>query len=129
MVRCPRRLSSLDDMQRVGEIRQKSQEPFITGFIQNNNYIDRPVDMMNMPDGSMLVSDDFNGAVFRVFYGTKAIAGNWSLGGRRYRFAVGPIARQIEDGGAKITFDPDRRTYFSASCGRPDREGAPFGVS
>ena len=37
-------------------------------FLQNNNYIGRPADVMNMPDGSMLVSDDFNGAVYRVTY-------------------------------------------------------------
>jgi glucose/arabinose dehydrogenase len=34
----------------------KSVEPFITGFMQNNNYIGRPVDVMNMLDGSMLIS-------------------------------------------------------------------------
>jgi hypothetical protein len=33
-------------------------------------------DRMNMPDGSMLVSDDYNGAVYRVFYGPKSVAGN-----------------------------------------------------
>jgi glucose/arabinose dehydrogenase len=54
----------------------KSQEPFITGFLQNNNYIGRPVDVMNMPDGSMLVSDDYNGAVYRVSYGPKSVAKN-----------------------------------------------------
>ena len=43
-------------------------EPFITGFIQNNEYIGRPVDMEWMKDGSMLLSDDYNGAVYRVFY-------------------------------------------------------------
>jgi glucose/arabinose dehydrogenase len=47
----------------------KSSEPFLTGFLQNNNYIGRPVDVMNMPDGSMLISDDWNGAVYRVTYG------------------------------------------------------------
>jgi glucose/arabinose dehydrogenase len=52
----------------------KSVEPFITGFLQNNNYIGRPVDVMNMPDGSMLISDDWNGAVFRVSYGNKKTA-------------------------------------------------------
>ncbi len=46
----------------------KSIKPFITGFLQNNNYIGRPVDMLQMPDGSLLVSDDFNGAVWRVSY-------------------------------------------------------------
>jgi glucose/arabinose dehydrogenase len=44
----------------------QSMEPFVTGFIQNNNYVGRPVDVLPMPDGSLLVSDDFNGAVYRV---------------------------------------------------------------
>jgi glucose/arabinose dehydrogenase len=48
----------------------KSMEPFITGFIQNNSYVGRPVDVLPMPDGSMLVSDDFNGAIYRVSRGS-----------------------------------------------------------
>jgi glucose/arabinose dehydrogenase len=47
----------------------KSIEPFITGFIQNNNYVGRPVDMEWLKDGSMLLSDDYNGAVYRITYG------------------------------------------------------------
>jgi glucose/arabinose dehydrogenase len=46
----------------------KSIEPFLTGFIENNNYIARPADVEIMKDGSLLVSDDFNGAVYRVSY-------------------------------------------------------------
>jgi glucose/arabinose dehydrogenase len=55
----------------------KSVEPFITGFLQpDNNYVGRPVDVMNMPDGSMLISDDWNGAVYRLSYGhNKKVAG------------------------------------------------------
>jgi glucose/arabinose dehydrogenase len=53
----------------------KSVEPFITGFLQNNNYVGRPADVMNMRDGSLLISDDFNGAVYRLSYGpSKKIA-------------------------------------------------------
>jgi glucose/arabinose dehydrogenase len=48
----------------------KSMEPFITGFIQNNSYVGRPVDVLPMADGSMLVSDDFNGAIYRVSRGS-----------------------------------------------------------
>jgi glucose/arabinose dehydrogenase len=47
----------------------KSSEVLLTGFTQNNNYIGRPVDVLNMPDGSMLISDDYNGAVYRLSYG------------------------------------------------------------
>src|SRR6201991_1628971 len=53
----------------------KSMEPFITGFLEDNKYIGRPVDVMQMKDGSLLVSDDWNGAVYRVTYGKQKVAG------------------------------------------------------
>ena len=43
-------------------------EEFMTGFIENNKYVARPVDVLMMKDGSMLVSDDWNGAVYRITY-------------------------------------------------------------
>ena len=46
-------------------------EPFLTGFIENNEYLGRPVDVMVMKDGSMLVSDDHAGAIYRISYGGK----------------------------------------------------------
>ena len=52
----------------------KSVEPFLTGFLGNNNYVGRPVDVMQMKDGSLLVSDDWNGAVYRVTYGKPKVA-------------------------------------------------------
>ena len=47
----------------------RSVEPFITGFLVDNKYLGRPVDMEWLKDGSMLLSDDFNGAVYRISYG------------------------------------------------------------
>jgi glucose/arabinose dehydrogenase len=47
----------------------RSVTPFMTGFIQDNKYVARPVDVEWLKDGSMLVSDDWNGAVYRVSYG------------------------------------------------------------
>jgi glucose/arabinose dehydrogenase len=47
----------------------KSVTPFLTGFIQDNNYIGRPVDVLVAKDGSLLVSDDWNGAIYRISYG------------------------------------------------------------
>ena len=47
----------------------KSSEPFITGFLVDNKYIGRPVDVEFMKDGSMLLSDDWNGAIYRITYG------------------------------------------------------------
>ena len=52
----------------------KSVEPFLTGFLQNNGYLGRPVDVQVMKDGSLLVSDDYAGAVYRVTYATERAA-------------------------------------------------------
>ena len=53
----------------------KSAEPFITGFVEDNKYIGRPVDVLQLKDGSLLVSDDYNGAVYRITYGKQKVAG------------------------------------------------------
>jgi glucose/arabinose dehydrogenase len=52
----------------------KSMEPLITGFLEDNKYIGRPVDVLQMKDGSILVSDDWNGAIYRVSYGKPKVA-------------------------------------------------------
>ena len=52
----------------------KSTEPFLTGFLEDNKYIGRPVDVLQMKDGSLLVSDDWNGAVYRITYGKQKVA-------------------------------------------------------
>ena len=46
-----------------------SYEPLITGFEQDGSTWGRPVDVQPLPDGSLLVSDDLAGAVYRVTYG------------------------------------------------------------
>lgn len=43
-------------------------EPFLSGLIENNEYLARPVDVLVLKDGSLLVSDDHNGAVYRISY-------------------------------------------------------------
>src|SRR5262249_11804235 len=58
----------------------RSMEPFVTGFLQNNNYVGRPVDVLVMKDGSLLVSDDYNGSVSRGGYGAqRPAAGRYPL--------------------------------------------------
>jgi glucose/arabinose dehydrogenase len=44
-------------------------EPFLTGLVENNSYLGRPADVLVLKDGSLLVSDDHNGAIYRVTYG------------------------------------------------------------
>ncbi len=43
-------------------------EEFATGWMENERAWGRPVDLLVMPDGSMLISDDTASAVYRVTY-------------------------------------------------------------
>jgi glucose/arabinose dehydrogenase len=43
-------------------------EPFATGWLQGENFWGRPADVQVAPDGSLLVSDDVAGAIFRIAY-------------------------------------------------------------
>jgi glucose/arabinose dehydrogenase len=45
-------------------------EPFLTGWLDeaNNRYLARPTDVYQLPDGSILVSDENSGTLFRISY-------------------------------------------------------------
>jgi glucose/arabinose dehydrogenase len=44
--------------------------PFMTGFMDagKNEFWGRPAYLLQMPDGALLVSDEQNGAIYRVSY-------------------------------------------------------------
>lgn len=47
------------------------EEPFLTGFLDSNRAYDawgRPVDILELPDGSLLVSDDYADMIYRITY-------------------------------------------------------------
>lgn len=44
-------------------------EDFATGWIIDNSYWGRPVDIEQAADGALLVSDDHNGLIYRISYG------------------------------------------------------------
>jgi glucose/arabinose dehydrogenase len=44
-------------------------QPFLTGFLDGQKTLGRPADVQPMRDGSLLVSDDDNGAIYRITYG------------------------------------------------------------
>lgn len=46
-----------------------SYEPFAAGWLQGEEAWGRPVDLLQLEDGSVLVSDDFAGAIYRITYG------------------------------------------------------------
>ena len=53
----------------IDEEGNATTEPFAEGWIdENGEYDGRPVDVAMMRDGSILVSDDFAGAVYRISY-------------------------------------------------------------
>ena len=53
---------------RLQDNRAVSYEPFVTGWMRNESAWGRPADVLVMPDGSLLVSDDHAGAIYRITY-------------------------------------------------------------
>jgi glucose/arabinose dehydrogenase len=45
-----------------------SYEPFAEGWLNGESVSGRPVDVLVMPDGALLVSDDYAGAIYRISY-------------------------------------------------------------
>ncbi|MEP7043888.1 MAG: PQQ-dependent sugar dehydrogenase [Dokdonella sp.] len=46
----------------------KNERPLVDGFQQNEKASGRPVDVLVMPDGALLLSDDLAGEVYRISY-------------------------------------------------------------
>ena len=48
-------------------------EPFAQGWLndETGEYSGRPVDVATLADGSLLVSDDFAGAIYRISHGAQ----------------------------------------------------------
>jgi len=45
-----------------------SAEPFATGWLEEGSAIGRPVDIAELPDGSLIVTDDFANVIYRISY-------------------------------------------------------------
>ena len=48
-----------------------SPKPFAEGWNDNGYYLGRPVDVAQLHDGSLIVSDDLVGALYRISYDGK----------------------------------------------------------
>ncbi len=46
------------------------ERPFLVGFLENDDVIGRPVDVVEDPEGVIYVSDDYAGAIYRVVAGS-----------------------------------------------------------
>jgi glucose/arabinose dehydrogenase len=53
---------------RIEDGRAVSYEPFAAGWLKGNTASGRPADVLVMPDGALLVSDDKAGRIYRISY-------------------------------------------------------------
>lgn len=58
---------------RISLVRIKERNPvgyeiFVDGWLQGEDVLGRPVDLLQLPDGSLLLSDDQNGLIYRITY-------------------------------------------------------------
>jgi glucose/arabinose dehydrogenase len=63
--------------------RAASHEAFADGWLQGDRAWGRPVDVQEMPDGSLLVSDDMAGRIYRISYEGKSGASGERTGKKR----------------------------------------------
>ena len=48
------------------------EEPFLSGFVVDEEAIGRPVAVAVGVDGELFVTDDYTGAIYRIVYGERA---------------------------------------------------------
>ena len=53
---------------RVANNQAAAYETFAEGWLQNGKVLGRPVDLLVMPDGALLISDDTANAIYRISY-------------------------------------------------------------
>jgi glucose/arabinose dehydrogenase len=61
-----RRPATASPWPRLEGDRVVAYEPFATGWLQGESAWGRPADLLVLPDGSLLVSDDHAGAIYRI---------------------------------------------------------------
>ncbi|TDK33207.1 YbhB/YbcL family Raf kinase inhibitor-like protein [Luteimonas terrae] len=92
-------------------------EPFATGFLvdDGNAQIARPVGLAVLPDGSLLMSDDGNGTIYRIAY-TGAPARNTRGSRADAPVPAGPMQQQASKGhSVPLAFDrPETRVRRDA---------------
>jgi Raf kinase inhibitor-like YbhB/YbcL family protein len=78
----------------------KSIEPFATGFLVDRGeaHIARPVGLGVMPDGALLVSDDSNGAIYRIAYTGSGAGGQTAAPAVATPAPPGPMQAQAARG-------------------------------
>lgn len=103
-----------------------TETPFISGFETAGHVIGRPVDIAESPAGELFVSDDYAGAVYRVWHGEDDDAGSAAAALRTPDASTNPLAgisaQDITDATARAT--PLMARFACVSCHAP---GTPMG--
>jgi glucose/arabinose dehydrogenase len=58
-----------------GQGKAVSYQPFAQGWLQGGDAWGRPADVLVMPDGALLVSDDRAGVIYRITSGATSAVG------------------------------------------------------
>ncbi len=90
-----------------------TERDFLTGFLERENVIGRPVDIAQGRDGSIYISDDYGGSIFRVTSDGNAIAAGISGG------APSTTARSMPGPAASLdpaAIDRGRRLWDANKC-------------
>jgi glucose/arabinose dehydrogenase len=98
------------------------ERDFLVGFLEDEDVIGRPVDVAEAADGSIYVSDDYAGSIYRVATGAAPAGAEAPVGGERIAAAPGaPPPEVVETRLARGREVFDR--YPCAECHDPGRAG------
>jgi glucose/arabinose dehydrogenase len=75
------------------------EKDFLSGFLEGDNVIGRPVDVAEGPDGAVYVTDDYAGAIYRVAFGEPPIA--------QRRAAVADVTRSGNQAAMQQAYDAE----------------------
>lgn len=94
---------TFDDANKVS-----GKEVFIDGWLQSGEAWGRPTDVLQLPDGSLLVSDDYNGVIYRISYGEEDAGKPQSVQAKDAPEAVSDLAMP-----ESAVAHPDGRVFVS----------------
>lgn len=83
------------------------KEVFIDGWLNDGEAWGRPTDVLQLPDGSLLVSDDYNGVIYRVSYGQQTQSSNTAPTAMKTDKLTGFAMPE------SVVSHPDGRTFIS----------------
>jgi len=103
-----------------------AETPFVSGFEKDGNVIGRPVDIAESPTGELFVSDDYAGAVYRLWRGEAPVEGIPVTAAQKTAVNTDPLAGigAADISAAIAQAEPLLARFACAGCHAP---GTPMG--